>query len=159
MTAMQKPKSWRRQTGAVLATLLFVMTTCVAARGAEYESVKNDGVNIRAGASDKDEILWEVFKDFPLQVLQRQGTWTQIKDFEGDTGWISSTLLAKKQTVIVKVQIANLRSGPGQNYDPVATVKSGVVFDLIKREGDWLQLRHADGTEGWIFSTLVWPNP
>lgn len=156
---MQTPAPWRRQTVAVLSTLFFILMSGVAAWGAEYESVIKDGVNIRAGASDKDEVLWEVFKDFPLQVLQRQGTWTQIKDFEGDTGWISSALLAKKQTVIVKVQIANLRSGPGQNYEPVATVKSGVVFDMVKREGDWLQLRHTDGTEGWIFSTLVWPNP
>lgn len=156
---MQTRKPWRRQTAAVLATLFFVIFSGVDARGAEYESVKNDGVNIRAGASEKDEVVWEVFKDFPLQVMQRKGNWSQIKDFEGDTGWISSALLSKKQTVIVKVQIANLRSGPGQNFEPVATVKSGVVFDLVKREGDWLQLKHADGTEGWIFSTLVWPNP
>lgn len=156
---MQRQKPWRRRQAAFLATLILLLISSVVARGAEYASVKKDGVNIRAGASDKEEILWEVFKDFPLQVLQHQGTWTQIKDFEGDTGWISSALLDKKQTVIVKVQIANLRSGPGQNYDPVATVKSGVVFDLVQREGDWLQLRHTDGTEGWIFSTLVWPNP
>ena len=156
---MQIQKPWRRQAIAVLAALLLVMISGVSVQGAEYASVMKDGVNIRAGASEKDEILWEVFKDFPLQVLQRQGDWTQIKDFEGDTGWIFSALLAKKQTVIVKVQVANLRSGPGQNYEPVATVKSGVVFDLLKREGDWLQLRHADGTNGWIFSTLVWPNP
>lgn len=155
---MQTLTPWRRQSVTLLATLLFALISAVPAWGAEYESVKNDGVNIRAGASDKDDVLWEVFKDFPLQILQRQGTWSQIKDFEGDTGWISSALLSKKQTVIVKVQIANLRSGPGQNFEPVATVKSGVVFDLVKREGDWLQLRHADGTEGWIFSTLVWPS-
>lgn len=154
---MQKSGSLRLQTVSVLFTFLFVLVASVSAWGDEYVSVKKDGVNIRAASSTKAEILWEVFKDFPLQVLQRQGEWTQIKDFEGDNGWIYSPLLAKKQTAIVKVKVSNMRSGPGKDYEPVATVKYGVVFDVVKREGDWVQLRHEDGTEGWVFSSLLWP--
>ena len=42
---------------------------------ADYISVKKDGVNIRSGPGTSNEILWEVFKDFPLEVVQKKGKW------------------------------------------------------------------------------------
>ena len=154
---MQKSGSLRLQTVSVLFTFLFVLVASVPAWGDEYVSVKKDGVNLRAAANTSAEILWSVFEGFPLQVLQRQGEWTQVKDFEGDKGWIYSPLLGEKQAVIVKVKFANMRSGPGKNYELVAKIEYGVVLAVIKREEDWVQLRYEDGTEGWVFSSLLWP--
>ncbi len=142
---------------AGISTLLFVLFFATISIAAEYTSVKKDGVNIRSGPDTKKEILWEVFRDFPLKVIKRQGKWSRIQDFEGDKGWIYTPLLAKEKTVIIKVKSANMRSGPGKNYEVIATVKYGVVFNFVKREGDWLQLKHEDGTTGWIFKTLLWP--
>jgi SH3-like domain-containing protein len=124
---------------------------------AEYVSIAKDGVNIRSGPSTKDEIYWEVFKDFPLKVVTRKGDWAKTEDFEGDTGWIYAPLLNKKKTVIVKVKKANLRIGPGKNYEVVASALYGVVFSPGKRDGEWMQVSHNDGTKGWIHRSLVWP--
>ncbi len=128
-----------------------------AATAAEYTSVTKDGVNIRSGPSTNDEVFWEVFKDFPLKVLERKGDWAKTQDFEGDTGWIFSPLLSKKQTVIVKVKKANLRVGPGKNYEVNASALYGVVFKPGKKDGDWTQVTHSDGTKGWIHRSLIWP--
>ncbi len=139
---------------AVFALFLFLAVSSFAA---EFVSVKKDGVNMRSGPSTDKEILWEVFKDFPLKVIKRQGKWVQAEDFEGDRGWVYGPLLSNKKTVIVKGDTVNMRVGPGTSYEIVATVKYGVVFTPVDRDGDWLKVAHNDGTEGWIFSKLLWP--
>ncbi len=136
-------------------TTLLLVTPALAA---EYISVKKDGVNIRSGPSTNKEILWEVFKDFPLEIIKRQKDWIQAKDFEGDQGWIYATLVSKKKRAIVKVNTANMRIGPAKNYELVATVKYGVVFTPLEKEGDWIKVKHEDGTTGWIFKKLLWPS-
>jgi SH3-like domain-containing protein len=143
-----------------LITLLcaFFLAAPGAGRAAEYGSVAKDGVNLRSGPGTDREILWEVFRGFPLQVLGRQGQWAQVVDFEGDKGWIYTPLLAREKTVIIKVNTANMRTGPGTNYPMVATVKYGVVFQPLEKDGEWVKVRHDDGTTGWIFEKLLWPN-
>lgn len=138
--------------------LLILVSFCLPSFAAEYASVKKDGVNIRSGPDTSKEILWEVFKDFPLEIIKREGEWVHTKDFEGDTGWIHSALLSKTQKVIVKVEVGNMRVGPGKNYELVATVKYGVVFTPLETEGEWIKVSHEDGTKGWIYKKLLWPN-
>lgn len=141
-------------TSVLLTFFLFVSS---AAFAEEYLSVSKDGVNIRSGPGTDQEILWEVFKGFPLQVLKRDDKWVQVKDFEGDTGWIYASLLSKEQTVIVKVDTANMRVGASKDYEILASVKYGVVFTPIEKEGDWVKVKHDDGTSGWIYIKLLWP--
>lgn len=140
-------------TGLLLAALV---SPVLAAN--EYVTVKKDGVNIRSKPTTKSEVLWEVFKDFPLQVINHKGDWLETKDFEGDTGWIYKTLVDNEKRVIVKVNTANMRIGPGKNYELVATVKYGVVFTPLAKESDWIKVKHEDGTTGWIYKDLLWPS-
>lgn len=139
----------------MLCSALFFFVA--AAQAAEFVSVKKDGVNVRSGPDTNSEVLWEIFKGFPLQVMERKGEWAHTVDFEGDKGWVYAPLLANSHTVIVKVDTANLRGGPGENYEIIATVKYGVVFQPLDTKGDWIKVKHEDGTTGWIFKTLVWP--
>lgn len=128
------------------------------ASSADHVSVLKNGANIRSGPETSKEILWTVFKGFPLQVTERKGKWAHVVDFEGDKGWITTDLLAKEKTVIVKAATANLRVGAGKDYEITAEVKHGVVFKTLATEGDWIKVKHADGTTGWILSKLLWPN-
>jgi len=147
-----------KKTLAPLITILLLATFATSSLAAEYVTVKKDGVNIRSGPSTKNEILWEVFKDFPLQIIDKKGDWLKTKDFEGDTGWIFKNLVIHKKRVIVRVNTANMRIGPGKNYELSATVKYGVVFTPIEKENDWIKVKHEDGTVGWLFKKLLWPS-
>ncbi|MFC1523162.1 SH3 domain-containing protein [Thermodesulfobacteriota bacterium] len=144
----------------LLPGLLFFLfnATATPVCAAEYVSVKKDGIRIRSAPNTEAEILWEVFKDFPLRILKSEGKWIQTVDFEGDNGWIYRPLTSKKRTVIIKVKTANMRVGPGTAYEVMATVKYGVVFHVIEREGDWFKVTHEDGTTGWVFKDLIWPD-
>lgn len=139
---------------AILATLTAFATSSLAAN---YMTVIKDGVNVRSGPSTKSEVYWEVFKDFPVKVLKKKNGWLKTKDFEGDTGWIYAPLLVNNKKVIVKVKKANLRVGPGKNYEIVATALYGVVFTPGRTDGNWIQVTHSDGTKGWLHKSLLWP--
>lgn len=151
---------FQRSKIAIAVSLSFLVTLAFlvpAASAGQLLSVKKDGVNVRSGPDTHAEVLWEVFKGFPLEVLDKKGNWSHVIDFEGDKGWIYSPLLSNEHTVIVKVSTANMRIGPGKNYEIVATVKYGVVFQPIGKDGDWIKVKHADGTIGWIYKDLLWP--
>jgi len=141
-------------------TFCLFLTAASALQAAEYGSVKKNGVNVRSGPTTENEVRWEVFKGFPLEILKRENGWANCRDFEGDSGWIHGDLLTDKKTVIVKKKKVNLRNAPntGKNSKIIAVVKYSVVFDAISKEGEWLKVRHADSTEGWVHKDLIWPS-
>lgn len=135
------------------------LTTVSSVTAAEYVSVKSDSVNVRSGPSTNNPVRWEVFQSFPLEVLKREKEWINCLDFEGDQGWIHEDLVVDKPTVIVRKSKINLRTIPSTGSDSkvIALVKYGVVFNVLAKDGEWLKLRHADNTEGWVHRDLVWP--
>lgn len=137
---------------------LFLTTLSAAGSAAEYVSVKKDGVNIRSGPSTNDKIIWQIFESFPLQILERQGKWAHVVDYEGDKGWIYETLISSKKTVIVTVDTGNMRSGPGTDDPVIATVKKGVVFDALEMKDGWIKVRYKDELTGWMYNNLLWPS-
>ena len=144
----------------VTSVALFIFSIAAAGQAAEYVSVKKDEVNIRSGPSTNDNVIWQVFESFPLEVLKRDGKWVHVEDFEGDKGWIYETLISSNKTVIVNVDTANMRSGSSTDNPVVATVKKGVVFDALEMKGDWIKVRYKNEITGWIHNSLLWPaNP
>ena len=153
---MKIPNFQRLSLGFITTlAIVFFAVTCFAG---EYVSVKKDGVNIRSGPSTKSKIIWEVFESFPLQVLERKDKWAHVIDFEGDKGWIYETLIQDKKTAIVKVETANMRSGPSKNDPIIATVKKGVVFEPVETQGNWMKLSYKNDITGWIHNSLLWPS-
>ncbi|MFZ5774952.1 MAG: SH3 domain-containing protein [Thermodesulfobacteriota bacterium] len=137
--------------------LLIALALSPPCHAAESASVLKDGAKLRSSPGEKGEVLWELSRGYPLVVIGRKDTWAQVRDFEGDKGWVPASLLAKKKTVIVRSDKASLRVGPGQDYEVVAAVRYGVVLEPQEQERDWLRVRHRDGTSGWILAELVWP--
>jgi len=123
---------------------------------AERLAVSSPLANIRSGPGKKYDILWKVEKYHPLLILKKSGNWFNFRDFEGDEGWIHRSLLSKTPTVITNNEKCNIRQGPGTSYKILFTVGKGIPFKIIKRKGNWIQIQHADGDEGWVHKSLVW---
>lgn len=137
--------------------------TCLAlaspALAAEYVTVTGDNVNVRQEPKTNSPVYMELFKGYPLEVLKKQGEWSQVRDYEGDSGWIHNSLISKNDTVIINAKKSvNMRSGPSTKDQVVADVERGVIMTKIAQEGKWYKLKHSSGTEGWIYSPLLWPN-
>jgi SH3-like domain-containing protein len=123
---------------------------------AERLSVSVDKANVRSGPGKKYEVLWSVGKYFPVDVVKTSGDWRQIRDYEGDVGWIYHSLLKDVPAVIVKGSLVNVREGPGTDAKVLFQAENGVSFKLEEKKGEWFRVKHADGDTGWIHKSLVW---
>ncbi|MFO7557319.1 MAG: SH3 domain-containing protein [Desulfobacterales bacterium] len=146
---------WRRLSFAVVMTAVLLMGA-LSAQAAQRLAVKAKIANIRSGPGTHFQVLWQVGKYHPIEIINKKGNWYQLKDFEGDIGWIYKKLVKKFSTVITKKEECNIRSGPGTRYRIVFKSERGVPFNVLKQKGNWIKIVHADGDKGWIYRSLVW---
>jgi len=146
----------------LLGVLFFVLITASSTLAlAKMVSVVGDNVNLRSGPGTKYSVKWKYGGGFPLKVLQEQGSWMKVEDFEGDTGWLYKKLTSRAGHMIVKVHKnqdtkVNIRSGPGTRYKIVGKAYYGVVFKTIKQQNGWAHIKHDSGLEGWVKRSLLW---
>lgn len=58
--------------------------------------------------------------------------------------------------VSLKAKRVNMRVGPGQNYQVMwLYTRAGVPMEVIQEFDNWRRVRDFDGTEGWIFHSLL----
>ena len=143
---------------AVFVCFLFFSPTSVLA---EMMSIKGDKVNLRTGPGIKYKVKWEYGNGFPLLILKKKGRWAQVKDFEGDIGWIYRKFLIDKPMMIVKVNKnrknkINIRNKPGTDGKIIGKAYYGVVFSTLQAKKGWVEVRHESGLQGWIKRSLLW---
>ncbi len=139
-----------------LLLLVFAASIPAAPARAERLAVKVSKANVRSGPGAKYEVIWQVGRYYPLQIVSRQGEWYNFTDFEGDSGWIHCKLVAKIKTVITRKDKCNVRAGPGTENRVVFIADRGVAMKVLGSRGKWLHVRHPDGEQGWIHRSLVW---
>ncbi len=124
---------------------------------AERISVSVKSAIVRSGPDASYEIAWEKLdKNYPLFVLKKKDAWYYVRDYENDVGWIHKSYVKKTDSVISKKDTCYVRSGPGRDNEVVFVVDNGVPFNVLKRMGKWLKIKHSDGDTGWIHEMLVW---
>lgn len=147
---------WMRKKLFAFILIMFLLCLMPGLAMAERLSIKVPKANIRSGPGTKYEIIWQVGRYYPVQIIKKSGHWYQFSDFEGDAGWVYAKLLGKQSTVITIKDRCNVRSGPGTKYPVTFTSEKGVAFKVIKKQGKWIKIRHSDGDQGWIYKTLIW---
>jgi uncharacterized protein YgiM (DUF1202 family) len=48
-----------------------------------------------------------------------------------------------------------VKSGPGNNYPEIATVRKGGKLIIMEQSGEWVKVRLENGQEGWIRSEVL----
>ena len=143
------------------AIRFFSIACCMAlvqspALARDMVSIKGSIVNMRSAPSTRSEVMWELQRGYPLQVLKRKGSWLQVQDFENDKGWVAKSLTNREPHYIVKASVANMRSGPGTGYRIVGKSER---YDLLRTraaKSDWVQVERSDGVKGWVAKRLLW---
>lgn len=140
----------------LLVGLVSPFLPLVSAQAAQRMSIKVGLANVRSEPGTKSEIVWQVTKYHPFQIIKKKGDWYKVKDFEGDNGWVYKSLLSRTATVITTVENCNVRSDPGTKNRILFIVDREVPLKVLKRQGRWLRIVHEDGDKGWIHASLVW---
>jgi len=139
----------------LILCVLFAFTQVALA---ERISIKSSTVNIRSGPGTKYKkvALIENATYYPLDVIKKKGNWYHVKDYKNYTGWIYTTLVSKKDTVITEIDDCSIRKGPGLNYQILMVANNNVCLKEISRQGKWIKIEDSDGDRGWIHRSLVW---
>ncbi len=140
----------------ICAVLVILALLGSVALAAERMAVSVKEANVRAKPQPNADVLWKIEKYHPVEVLEASGVWLRFKDFEGDGGWVHKSMLDKTPAVITKQNGCQLRAGPGTDQPVLVKIDKGVPFKVLKREGRWVQVEHADGDKGWLSDALVW---
>jgi uncharacterized protein YgiM (DUF1202 family) len=60
-----------------------------------------------------------------------------------------------KYRLTVTGTFANIRTGAGNEFSLIATVKQGDKLILLGESGDWYHVRMENGQEGWVNNRFV----
>ena len=141
----------------LMSTLALAASCLTPAWAQELVSVRNANVNLRAAPGTQSQVLFKLAQGYPLQVLERRGSWLRVQDFEGDEGWIARSVTTNTPHHIVKGTAVNLRGGPGTQHPVVGKAAYGDVLRTSRRQGDWVQVQHPSGKgTAWVASSLLW---
>lgn len=156
---MYKKNNTSKSVSVLVLTLSFCLFFALSCQAAQLLTVAKDGINVRKGPKTEEPVVMELFEGWPLKVVSQQGDWYEIVDYEGDKGWVHSSLVRPNDTIIVNVKKSgNMRSAPDSKAAVVAEVERGVVLIKGEKKGPWIKVKHSQGTEGWIHDSIVWPN-
>jgi len=97
-------------------------------------------------------------------MMDRKGAWfilnhkTRFLIFFTFILWML-TPNAWAERLSVFVSDANIRSGPGTQYDVLWRVEKYYPMEIIKKSGAWYYFRDFEGDTGWIHQSLVENTP
>ena len=141
----------------LIATGLCLAALCnTAAHAQTMVSVQGSTLNMREGPGTHTAVLWELKRGYPLQITGRKGSWVQVRDFEGDTGWVARSLTGKTPHHVVKSKVANLRSGPGTQHRIGGRLEYGELLRTREKRADWVRVERSEGVSGWVAKRLLW---
>ena len=141
-----------------MKTALFFLALLAAAPAfpAEMLSVSAKQVNVRSGPGSGYDVVWQAAKYYPLRILDSSGSWIMVSDHENEEGWINRSLLAAVPAVVVVSEKANVREGPGTDYDVSWVVDKECSLRVLESSGGWYKVTDGRDLTGWISRSVTW---
>lgn len=126
-----------------------------------FVSLKADLVNVRQGPSWDHAVTW-VFRraGLPVEVLAEFEAWRQVRDSDGATGWVLSSLLSGRRTSLVShgkktAETVQLYGKPSTSTPVLARLQSGLLVNVRSCNGQWCNVT-VNNTAGWIDQNALW---
>ena len=147
-------------------SVLFILLACLAGPALadteaklpvpRFVTLGADEVNLRTGPGMRYPVRLVVRREgLPVEVIREFDIWREVRDMEGDEGWVHKNMLSGRRAVIVKGTVQTLLKKPEANARPVVKVEPGVIAALDECNDDWCRIEAA-GYTGWISRDAVW---
>jgi SH3-like domain-containing protein len=121
-----------------------------------FVSLGADQVNLRYGPGREYPVSWVLTrKGLPVEIIAEFDAWRKVRLHDNDEGWIHSSLLSSRRTIVIKDEIAELRRTPANDARIVLRAEPGVVGELLECEEDWCRV-DIQGRRGWLRSAAFW---
>lgn len=118
---------------------------------------KSDHVNARKGPGAIYPINWVIIrKSEPLKVIAEFDDWRKIEDKIGYAGWIHSSLLSPKRSVIITCKDqCNLYKNGDQSSKQIALLEEGLRCSFEKVKDAFAKVK-CNRYKGWIGIENIW---
>ena len=113
---------------------------------------------MRAGPGEQYPITWTYRRQgLPLEVTAEYDHWRRVRDWQGAEGWMHSSMLSGKRSIIVTGDVRPLRADPSPGSGVLARIEGKVIGKLLScpKGGDWCQVQVA-GVKGWLLRGDMW---
>jgi len=77
----------------------------------------------------------------------------------GAVCFLLATGATAAERLMVNADMANIRSGPGTQYEILWKVEKYHPIEVIKKKGEWYYFQDYEGDKGWMFEKLVSREP
>jgi len=148
----------RTRGGTLRALLLLVgLGFSGLCTGAEFRSVADSATVLYDAPSSKGKRLFVLGVGYPLEVMVSVEGWTKVRDSGGSIGWVEARALASKRMVVVKPNVAEVRTSPEAGAAVAFKVARSVVLEWVETvPGGWTRVRHAEAGQGFLPSADLW---
>ncbi|MCE3254728.1 MAG: SH3-like protein [Rickettsiaceae bacterium] len=123
-----------------------------------FASFRSNETNVRAGPGSQYPIK-HIFKlhGLPVKVISEYDNWSEVKDYDGDTGWVNQNLITKKRTLLVRTtkSFINVYAKPTEKSKILLRLENNVVGDFIKCNLEYCGIKVA-GKKGWVSKKEIW---
>lgn len=143
----------------LLRTILLIALIALpvtATHAIEYRSVAKPSILFDT-PSERGKRLFIISAGTPVEVVVELEQWVKIRDAGGAITWIERGALSTQRTVLITTDSAMVRDAPSAD----APVRFEAVRDLVLEvtgapASGWVQVRHRDGTSGYLRVTETW---
>lgn len=146
-----------RMTASIFLLIFFLFSTnSFAAKQIQevnyFASLRSAETNVRAGPGQNYPIKFTFkLRGIPVRVISEYDNWNEIEDFEGQTGWVTQSLLTKKRTLIVRTSksFVNMHGKNNEKSRIIFRLENNVIGDYLKCVDGWCGIK-INNKKGWV---------
>jgi len=117
-----------------------------------FASLRAAETNVRSGPGQNYPIKFTFkMRGLPVRVISEYDNWNEIEDYEGQSGWVTQSLLTKKRTLLVRINksFTNMHSKPSDKSRVIYRLENNVVGDYLKCVDNWCGIK-VENKKGWV---------
>ena len=123
----------------------------------EFRSITEDIATLYDAPSAKSRKLYVISRDYPVEVLVPVEGWSKVREASGKLAWVETKALSDKRTIVINVELADIRQTPDATAPLVFQAQQNVVLELVEFSVQgWIKVRHRDGQSGFLKTDQVW---
>lgn len=146
----------RHQTRRFTLAACFGLLVALPAFAGSFLTV-NAATVLYDAPSVKGRKLFVIKAETPVEVVVNLEGWSKVRDCEGGLAWLEKKFLADRRSVIVTVPQADVLQKPEEGASVAFTVVKNVSLEYLGQgAGPWVNVRHRDGSTGFIRTNQVW---
>ncbi len=139
-------------------TLFFISELYANSQKSYFVSLRSSKTNVRSGPSTIYPVKFTYkLRSIPLTVINEYDNWNEIRDYEGQTGWISKNLLSKNRTLMIRTNKKNISMHSKQNEKSriIYKLENNVIGNFIKCSKEWCKIEINDKL-GWVKKRFIY---